>query len=66
MDDTPVRHLSVKDLAAREQVPEATVYRWIHVGTAPRSLKIGRYRRFRIEDVLAWEAEREDGQHDAA
>lgn len=47
--------MSVEDLAARYQVSESTVHQWLYRGTAPRSLKIGRYRRFLVEDVLAWE-----------
>jgi excisionase family DNA binding protein len=50
--------LSVKAIADRYDVPEQTVYAWLHKGTAPPSLKIGRYRRFRLSDVLAWEAGR--------
>ncbi len=49
------RLLSVGDLAARYNVPEATVHQWLYKGTAPRSLKIGRYRRWRLADVLQWE-----------
>ncbi len=51
---------SVEDLANRYQVSEATVHQWLYKGTAPRSLKIGRYRRFRVEDVLAWEESHAD------
>lgn len=53
--------LSVQDLAERYGVPVPTVYAWIHKGTGPRSLKIGKYRRFRVEDVERWEAGRADG-----
>lgn len=59
--EAPTQHLSVGDLAAREQVSVATVHQWLYKGTAPRSMKIGRYRRFRLADVLAWE----DTQSDA-
>lgn len=52
--------LSVENLASRYQVSEATVHQWLYKGTAPRSLKIGRYRRFRMEDVLAWEEAQAD------
>ena len=52
--------LSVAGLAERYDVPVPTIYAWIHKGTAPPSLKIGRYRRFRLSDVLAWEDERTD------
>jgi excisionase family DNA binding protein len=52
--------LSVKDLADRYGVPVPTVYGWLHKGTAPPSLKVGRYRRFRLADVLAWEDQRRE------
>lgn len=52
--------LSVADLADRYGVPVPTVYAWLHKGTAPPSLKIGKHRRFRLSDVLAWEDERTD------
>jgi predicted DNA-binding transcriptional regulator AlpA len=46
---------SVDDLADRYGVSPATVHQWLYKGTAPRSLKIGKYRRFRLADVLSWE-----------
>jgi excisionase family DNA binding protein len=52
--------LSVEDLAARYGVPKPSIYGWLHRGTAPRSHKFGRHRRFRLDDVLAWEADRAD------
>ena len=52
--------LSTQQLADRYGVPVATVHRWLHHGTAPRSLKIGRHRRFRLEDVIAWENDQAD------
>lgn len=53
--------LSTGDLAARYQVPIATVHQWLHKGTAPTSIKIGRYRRFRLADVLDFERSRTNG-----
>jgi predicted DNA-binding transcriptional regulator AlpA len=50
--------LGVSELAARYDVPEPTVHAWLYEGTAPPSLKVGKYRRFRLSDVLAWESER--------
>ena len=47
--------LSVDELAARYSVSPATVHAWIYKRTGPRSHKIGRHRRFRLDDVLAWE-----------
>lgn len=58
--------LAVDDLAARYQVSPATVHQWLYKGTAPRSLKIGRYRRFRLEDVLTWEDAQADQPHGTA
>jgi excisionase family DNA binding protein len=58
MADHRGEFLSTEDLADRYAVPVQTVYAWLHKGTAPPSLKIGRYRRFRLSDVLAWEAAR--------
>jgi excisionase family DNA binding protein len=49
--------MSVEDVAAHFQVSTATVHTWIHKNAAPRSMRIGKYRRFRVEDVLAWEDE---------
>ena len=52
--------LSVEQLADRYAVSGATVHQWLYKGSGPRSLKIGKYRRFRLADVLAWENERAD------
>ena len=46
--------LSVEELAALCGVPPKTVHRWLLAGTAPRSLRVGKYRRFRRSDVAAW------------
>ena len=35
-------------------IPEATMYQWLSRGTAPRSYRIGRYRRFDPVDVQKW------------
>jgi excisionase family DNA binding protein len=35
-------------------VPEWTVRSWIAKGTAPRSFKVGKYRKFKRQDVDAW------------
>lgn len=47
--------LSAKQLAARYDVPLATVYRWQHHGTGPLAHKIGRHLRYRLDHVIAWE-----------
>jgi excisionase family DNA binding protein len=50
-----VEHLwSPRQFADYLGVPLATVYRWNHLGTGPRPLKIGKHVRYRREDVDAW------------
>lgn len=51
-------HLDVADLAHREGVPLATVYRWNSEGTGPAFMRIGRHVRYRLTDVEAWEQQR--------
>lgn len=58
--DTASNFLSVDDLADRYGVSPATVHTWIYKRTGPRSYKIGRHRRFRLDDVLAWEESNAD------
>lgn len=52
------KHLSIRELAEREGVPTATIYRWNADGNAPRRLMVGRHVRYRLADVLAWEESR--------
>ncbi|GLZ38357.1 helix-turn-helix domain-containing protein [Actinokineospora sp. NBRC 105648] len=35
-------------------VPEQTVYQWRHKGYGPRGRRIGKYVKFRPEDVVSW------------
>ena len=49
---------STADLAEYLGVPRGTVDRWCHFGTGPRFYKVGKHRRFRIEDVDRWLSER--------
>ena len=60
--DHPQRPLgevsSTEDLAHYLQVPKKTVYAWNSAGTGPPIMRIGKYVRYRREDVLAWMAER--------
>jgi predicted DNA-binding transcriptional regulator AlpA len=52
------KHLSVQDLAHREDVPVQTIYTWNRDGTGPRYFRAGRHARYRLVDVLAWEESR--------
>jgi predicted DNA-binding transcriptional regulator AlpA len=53
---TPVeKHLTTQELADRVGVPLATLYYWRAYKKGPRAMRIGKYVRYRMEDVLAWE-----------
>lgn len=52
--DDPDRLLSYGEFAEWVGVPERTARKWIADGTGPRVLTIGRYRRIRVADALAW------------
>lgn len=53
----PERHLGPSELAERENVPLATVYKWRTTGTGPKGFTVGRHVRYRLSEVLAWEEE---------
>ena len=44
----------VKDVAAYLDVPIQTVYQWRSTGYGPCGVRVGRYVRYRPEDVRAW------------
>lgn len=52
--------LGPQQLADRYGVPKSTVYYWRTAGAGPRGIRVGRYVRYRLEDVLAWEQEQAD------
>lgn len=49
------KHLTMDGLAQRVGVPLATVRGWRVTGKGPRAMRIGKYVRYRMADVLAWE-----------
>jgi excisionase family DNA binding protein len=51
-----IRLLTAEQLAARWQVKPSHVYRLAREGELP-VVKIGRYRRFRLDAIERWEAE---------
>lgn len=65
MSGSAEQHLSLEDLARRESVPLQTVYGWNKTGTGPRYMRIGRYVRYRLADVIAWEESRYVGGRSA-
>lgn len=56
-DDSP--YYTIDDLAERYQVPVATVRYWRIRGEGPRAVKIGRFVRYPVAEVLAWERQLE-------
>ncbi|MBF6393327.1 helix-turn-helix domain-containing protein [Nocardia farcinica] len=47
--------LTRKEVADRLKVPTKTLAQWAFKGTGPRYAKIGRFARYRLADVEAWE-----------
>lgn len=48
------RLLTVEELADLLQVPTKTIYAWRYKGIGPPAVPVGKYLRFRTEDVAAW------------
>ncbi len=46
--------LTLADVAALLRVPPATLRYWRHLGTGPRSFRVGRHVRYYRGDVEAW------------
>jgi excisionase family DNA binding protein len=44
----------VRELADLLQVPHKTIYAWRYKGKGPTAVPVGKYLRFRPEDVAAW------------
>lgn len=59
--DTPGAFLSREDLAARYGIPKTTLDQWAHKAYGPPYIKIGRFARYRFEDVLEWEQQQSTG-----
>lgn len=46
-----------QSLADRFGVPVSTVYNWRSKGAGPRGFRVGKFVRYRLADVEAWEQE---------
>lgn len=57
------RLLTAKEVAARWQVREQHVYTLAREGDVPH-VRVGRYVRFRLPAIEAWEADQERKTHD--
>ncbi|MFC8385832.1 AlpA family transcriptional regulator [Nocardia salmonicida] len=60
------RYLQAKDCAELTGIPAGTWRYWAHLGTGPRSFKLGRRRVWRESTILAWIAEQELAATDGA
>lgn len=63
-----VRLFHQTDLSRRWNISPRTLERWRWLGSGPRYLKLGGRIRYRIEDILAYEAEhmRQPGEEKSA
>ena len=52
------RLLTLQQVADQLQIPAATLYYWRSTGDGPKSLRVGRYVRYRQDDLDAWIADR--------
>lgn len=52
---------TVQDVARYLQVPVQTLYTWRTQGSGPRARRVGKYLRYKPEDVLVWLDERDSG-----
>ena len=56
--EQPGHHLSqlltVQELAELLQIPTKTIYTWRYKGIGPPAVPMGKYLRFRAEDVVTW------------
>jgi excisionase family DNA binding protein len=55
--------LLTEEVGSLVRAPAETVRYWVHIGKAPRSIKVGRRRLFRRADVMAWIAARDVEQN---
>lgn len=54
MDRTAGRLWGVQDVSTYLGVPVMTIYHWRRTGYGPKGTRVGRYVRYRPEDVRAW------------
>lgn len=54
MTDNPHKLWTLDDVAVYLGVPKGTVYSWRTTGKGPVAHRIGKYLRYRPEDIEAW------------
>ncbi|SHX93500.1 Helix-turn-helix domain [Mycobacteroides abscessus subsp. bolletii] len=50
------RWLTREELAERLSIPVKTLAQWAYLGKGPRYARFGKYARYRLSDVIAWES----------
>lgn len=55
---------SLTETAGYLGVPPSTLYQWAYRGVGPRSYKVGRFRKYRPEDVDHWLEDHADEPRD--
>lgn len=53
--------LSRGEVADRLKLPVKTVAQWAHQNKGPKYSKIGRFARYKMSDLIAWENAQETG-----
>lgn len=48
-------YLTVEEVARRFRTSPSSVYKWIHHGTGPKSVRVGKRRLFPIDELNDWE-----------
>lgn len=52
-------YLKLDEILCRYRLGESTWYKWVAKGKAPAPVKFGRASRWKMGDLLEWEASRE-------
>jgi predicted DNA-binding transcriptional regulator AlpA len=54
VQETIARLWTVQDVSTYLGIPVMTLYHWRRTGYGPRGTRVGRYLRYRPEEVRAW------------
>ena len=57
--------LTITEAASIVRAPVATLRYWRHLGTGPRSFRLGRRVLYRYDDLITWINDQHDGPHAA-
>lgn len=55
MNQGPDYWLSREEVASRLKLPVKTVAQWAHQNKGPKYSKIGKFARYKMSDLIAWE-----------